>query len=279
MKTIRAFLQLCFMFSIFFTFSCTKFEFGYQLAPRYISNQLDDAFDFKSKRLKEIRAQLNVDFNRNHKQVARLLIKHVDEFLALADQKVLSAADFKKTIDSIYSSRKELTVLFKPSVDVVLMTLSVEESKNLNDFSLKTFKEADEKILIQKEFLKKQVKTFHKIMGFLVDDSTDAQDEIYRQFVLKHYDYFLIQEEERKLFLKKFNVLFPNKNELVNYVLNYYGGVVSAQTADYQKKHAEFLGALYDLEFKIWRTFSDQQKRAFRKNLKELKDEVLSVLN
>lgn len=270
----RVLLACSFIFSLA---SCTKFEVGYQLAPRYISNKLDDAFDFKSKRLKEIRAQLNIDFQKNHKDVALLVIKHIDEFLALADKKTVSASDFKINLDSIYNSRKELTQLFKPSVDIVLLNLSLEENKNLNDFSLKKFKEADEKILEQKEFVKKQLKTFQKIMDFLVDDSTDSQDQIYKDFVVKNYDYFLTQEEERKTFLKKFNVLFPNKPDLVVYVLNYYGGTPSAQTGEYQNKHAAFLGALYDVEFKIWQSLTEKQKKAFRKNLKELRDEVLPI--
>lgn len=268
---------LLFFILVFSTLSCTKFEIGYQLAPRYISNKLDDAFDFKSKRLKEIRAQLNIDFQKNHKDVARLVIKHIDEFLVLADKKSVSAIDFKTNIDSIYNSRKELTVLFRPSVDIVLMSLSAEETNNMNVFSLKKFKETDEKILGQKDFIKKQLKTFQKIMDFLVDDSTDEQDQIYKDFVLKNYDYFKTQEEERKIFLKKFNILISNKTELVSYVLNYYGGLPSAQTSDYQKIHSHFLLALYDLEYKIWLSFNEKQKKAFRKNLKELRDEILPV--
>ena len=257
--------------------SCTKFEVGYQLAPRYISNQLDDAFDFKSKRLKEIRAQLNIDFQKNHKDIALLVIKHIDEFLALAEKKSVSANDFKINLDSIYSSRKQLNTLFKPSVDIVLLNLSSEEVKNLNTFSLKKFKESDEKILEQKEFVKKQLKTFQKIMDFLVDGASDNQDQIYKDFVVKNYNYFLTQEEERKTFLKKFYVLFTNKPELVTYVLNYYSGIVSAQSLEYQKEHVAFLSALYDVEFKVWQSLSEKQKKAFRKNLKELRDEVLPV--
>lgn len=269
--------RLSLIATIILTFSCTKFEVGYQLAPRYISNKLDDAFDFKSKRLKEIREQLNIDFHKNHSYVATLLIKHIDEFLALADKKLVTAADFKQALASIYNSRKELMILFKPSVDIVLMNLSAEETKSMNEFSLKKFKEADEKLLERNDFIKKQVKTFQKIMDFLADDSTDEQDQIYKNFVLQNYDYFTAEEEERKIFIKKFNFLFNDKPQLATYVVNYYSGIATVQSDDYQKKHANFLLSLYSLQFKIWHSLSEKQKRAFRKNLVELREELLPV--
>lgn len=267
-------MRFVLLLALLFISACTKFEIGYQLAPRWVSNRLDDAFDFSSARLKEIRSQLNEDFKKNHRAVAELVTKHADELLALAEKKEVLPKDCKNIVDSIYQSRKDLLILFKPSVDMVLKNLSVAESKKLNEYSEKKFKESDEKLAEKEDYIKKQLKTFDKIMDFLFDSASNEQTKMYENFVIKNFDYYVVQEESRKTFLKKFNVLLQDKNELVDFVIKYYASDISVQSDNYQKKHAVFLNSLYDFKAKIWHSCSDKQKKAFTKNLLALKEEV-----
>lgn len=48
-------------------FSCSKLETGLQLAPRFATSKIDDAFDFKSEKLSQIRKQIDQDIHESKK--------------------------------------------------------------------------------------------------------------------------------------------------------------------------------------------------------------------
>jgi hypothetical protein len=51
-----------FLFLLFFLLcACSKIETGLSLAPRYVGNQIDKAFDLKSSKLSEVKKQIDSD--------------------------------------------------------------------------------------------------------------------------------------------------------------------------------------------------------------------------
>ncbi len=260
-----------------FLFSCSKFEVGYQLAPRLISNSLDDAFDFKSQRLKEIKAQIAGDFKKNQHAVAGFLVKTSDALIALSEKKETTKDEFLAVLEKVKSEAEPVMGLFKGSFEIVTKNLSSDEAEYFNTYSVKKFKETDEKIADKEKYLKHQLKTFEKTMDFFFGSATSEQNDIYKNFFTENYDYFLAQHNSQKEFSKRFLVLQSKKDELLDYVLKYYRNDLSVRPEDYQKKYKVFEKSFGELEYNIWKSRTEKQQKYFKKTMTSLKDELVPL--
>ena len=258
--------------------ACTKLEWGYRLAPRSMMSKLDDSFNFNSDRFKQIKNQLDDDFKTNRIQVAQLVMKHVDEIFVFAEKKEVAASDFKTLMNSMQTTRGQLVRLFKPTFDVVITNLNGDEITSLDKFSKKKFKELDKKLSEKEDYIEKQIDTFEKVMDFLFDSSSKEQVLIYKQFVEENYEYYLEQAEQRKIFVKKFESLISSKDQLVDFVLNYYAGDSSTRTEKHQKKTVEISEKFNSLLERIWVTLTPKQKANLKENLLNLKNELTSLM-
>ncbi len=263
---------------IFFVTACTKLNFGYRLAPRSMMSKLDNTFNFKSDRFKQVRSQLDVDFKKNRTQVAKIVLNHVDEILLLSSKNEVSENDFKALLNSMQSSRVQLINLFKNSFETVLNDLTVKEIESLDEFSNKKFKEQDKTISEKDRYQKKQMNSFESVMEFLFDSVNNDQETIYSQFIDQHHDFFIKQLNYRKDFNKKFDALADKKPELLIYVMNYYAGESSVRTIDQQKELDEFSTELHEMMLKIWRSSTAKQKRYLKENMLELQSELTEMM-
>ena len=247
------------------------------MAPRLISNELDDAFDFKSQRLKDVRAQITADFKKNQQDVANLLIKTSDELILVSEKKDITKAAFLAALEKIKSGTELIGAQFKSSFEVVLNNLTSEEAEYFNTYSVKKHKEADEKISDKEKYVKSQVKNFEKTMDFFFGSATKEQLDIYKKFIIENYDYFLAQHQFQKNFLINFMVLKTKKEELLDYVLKYFRNDLSVRSEDYQKKYVAFEKSFTELEYNIWNSRTDKQQKTFKKNMAAIKEELLPL--
>ncbi|MBC7465251.1 MAG: hypothetical protein H7256_04610 [Bdellovibrio sp.] len=262
------------LLSSFFIFGCNKIEFGYkQVAPRVVINRLDDSFDFKSDRFNQIRLQVDSDFKKNQKDVAKAVHKNLDELLVLSESKNLAATDFNKNFESLHATQKYLIDLFKPSFEEVLNSLSKEEFDHLNNFSKEKFTEAEKLISNKEDYFEKQISSFENVMDFLFDSSTDEQVRLYKKFLEDNYSFSVYQVDVRRRFMQNFEAKLPTKDQLIDYTLKYYSGDPSIRLPEHEKKQQAFLNFFFELEYQIWKSTNDKQKIFFKKKIDSLIEE------
>lgn len=263
---------------IFFITACTKVNFGYRLAPGSMMSTLDDTFNFKSERLKQVRSQLDLDFKTNRTQVAKVILNLVDDALLLANKKKIVEDDFKLLLNSVQNTRSAVVQLFKGSFETVINDLTSKEIENLSEFTIKKTNEAAKEISEKDNYLEKQLNSFEKLMKFLFDSANKDQLNIYNQFIIDHYDLFKEQLEYRKNFIKKFDSLIATKPELLKYVMNYYAGDLSVHSVEQQKSLDNLAVHLYKMMLKVWNASTDKQKDALKENLQDLRSQLLDMI-
>lgn len=271
-------MRILFLAVIFFFSACTKLNFGYRLAPRSMMSKLDDTFDFKSDRFKQVRSQLDVDFKSNRTQVAKAVLNHVDEILLLVSKNEASENDFKTLMNSMQSSRILLISLFKNSFATVINDLTSKEIKNLDEFSNKKFKEQDKKISEKNNYQEKQMSSFENVMDFLFDSVNKDQLAIYNQFINQHHDFYVKQLGFRKEFSKKFDTLADKKSELLIYVMNYYAGDPSVRSPEQQKQLEDFAAELHKMMLKVWNASTPKQKDKLKENMQDFQIELKEMM-
>ena len=237
-------------------------------------SRLDDSFDFKSDRYKQVRQQVEKDFENNRSHLAHLAATHVDEITSLSHKKETTAQDFEKLYTSLQKSRVQLIRLFLGSFRSVIHELTPEESENLKIFFAKKSMESEKKISRKSTFIEKQMGTFEKFMDFFFDGTNDNQRIIYRQFLNENYDFFIAQIAAKKSFAKRFADLFQEKENLLAFVVQYYSGTPSAKDPAIQAEYQQFIENLFVVQNKIWLASDQKQKDDLAENLLNLKKQL-----
>ncbi|MEQ1723380.1 MAG: hypothetical protein ABL930_09410, partial [Pseudobdellovibrio sp.] len=201
----------------------------------------------------------------------------IDQLLVLSEKPSPTKADFENIFNNLRALQKKAVAFFKPSISVVVNSLSKKEFEHMKELTEERFKKGDERLLDTEKFKAHAFENFEKNMGILFDDTSDQQKKIYLSFIDANYDFYKLQIDARKDFMKKFELLLDNKPELLDFTLKYYAGEDSTKTPDYIKKQNQFFDNAYQLQLDIWNANNEKQKNEFRKTLNEIKQELLSI--
>lgn len=261
-----------------FISACSKLELAVDFAPRFIANNLDDTFDFSAERYSAIKKSIEKDIQKNKKQAVEEIAKGIDQLLVLSEKNKVSKADFENNINDLKVLQKKAIGFFTPSITEVVNSLSKKEFDHMKEVTEEKFAKADERLLDQKKFKKHALESFEKNMELFFDDVTDEQVKIYETFIENNYEYYKLQIDFRKDFLKNFEEKLDNKLELLSYTIKYYSGDDSVKPTDFVKKQKQFFDNANQLQADIWNATSDDQRKEFRNTLNELKDELLSLI-
>lgn len=264
---------------LFIFSSCSRVDLVLSLAPRYMANEVDDAFDLTSKRYAKVKEALVHDIDLNKKELLGLITNQLDKLLRLLATKDFKTEDLQLLFDESKEIQKKIIYAFKPSFSEVLLQLSSDELSSLNTYANDRLKKTQERLNNKKNYDKHYTKIYVRYMDFLFDFSTDEQDQIYKKFIDSNYDYYLVQFEERKSFLKQFEILFAKKNELVDYSLKYYAGDPEVKSKNYAKSQIIFYRNIIILFVDLWKVATDRQKVNFRKNLTRINDELKNLMH
>lgn len=249
-------------------------DLAYSFAPRLLSNQLEDVFDLSSSRYHKIKDSIEKNLRKNKEQIKTESIGLIDSVLTKAGQKALSTDEIKKIFLSGKSLQSKFVGLMKSSFEEVLAAMTREELHNMKEYSQDKFKKTEERLADPEKFKKEALKSFEKNMETFFDSVTDGQRQMYSDFVLQNQDFYKMQFESRRAFVSKFESIFDNKPELLNYVLKYYSGDDSTKTSDYIKKQSQFFDKMYVAAGAIWQSLSDRQHENLKKNLTKMKSDI-----
>jgi len=156
-----------------FFFSCSRVELLYQFAPKVAADKVDEAFDFKSERYKEVRHQIEADLKTNKVIIIRNINDLIDTLSEMSIKEDLSLKDFQNLSVDIRQKQKILVALFKPSFEKTILNLSEDEVKNLSKYSAKTLEKSDEQLREHKPFVDKRLEGFEKLMDYFFDKATE----------------------------------------------------------------------------------------------------------
>lgn len=265
------------LLSSLFIFSCSRVEVIYQFAPKVAADKVDDAFDFKSARYKEVRHQIETDLKDNKKVIIQNINELIDVLSTLSVKESLTLKDFQDLALDIRQKQKVLIAFFKPSFEKVILNLSEEEVKSLSKYSAKTMEKNDEELREHKPFVDKRLEGFEKLMDYFFDDTTSEQKAIYGDFIRNNFEYFKAQSVARKEFVLQFNWPIQDKEKLKDNVMKYYSSDSSVRTATYATQLTLFEKNLIQLQLELWQTVTKKQKDYFRAKLTSLKTDLLKL--
>lgn len=260
-----------------FFFSCSRVELIYQFAPKVAADKVDESFDFKSERYKEVRQQIDSDLKTNKVLIIRNINELIDALSALSIKENLSLKDLQDLSLDIRRKQKILVNLFQPSFEKVILNLNEQEVKNLSNYSAKTFEKNDEQLREHKPFVDKRLEGFVKLMDYFFDKATSEQKAIYGDFIRNNFEYFKSQSTARREFVAQFNWPIQNKEALKTYVMQYYSGDRSVRSTSYAAQLATFEKNLIQLQLDLWKTLDKKQKDYFRVKLITLKTDLLKL--
>lgn len=263
---------------LFFLSACSRLDLALSYAPRYITNEVDDAFDLNSERYGKIKSVVTKDIDKNKNAVFNEIIVKIEYLLLLTDKKDLSATEIRYLYDSSKKLQQKIIYMFKLSFTEVLADASGAELQHLHDYANDKFKNSDEKFNNRKKFNKHYIKNYERYMDMLFGSSNKAQDLLYRQFLNENYEYLKYQNEARKLFLKKFETLHEKKSEMLELSMQYYSGNRDSISEDYMTKQEAFNVSIVNLINNIWNESSARQKLNFKNTLMELKENIRSLM-
>ena len=259
-----------------FTFSCSKINISLALAPRYISNKIDDAFDFKSEKVSRLRTQIEIDLLNSKKELAKRLLEHLDQTEATFFTNEPTVESLTMLLNQFSATQTFLLQSFKPTADLTLKDISDKEADDFKKFTDGKFLEEIEISKDKKSFLKKRKSGFLNTFEFFLDDLTDAQENTITEFADKNLNYFadriLVRQEYSLLFYNK----LKSKEPVLEYFLNNYEGKKFEAYPNDQKK---YFVRLFEFEVLFWKTVSEPQKKYFKKVLQNYREELVKIAN
>lgn len=256
----------------FFLFSCSKLETGLSLAPRYLENQIDNAFDFKSEKNTRIRKQLEVDIKSLKKELAKKMLVHLEQIENTFLNAEPTVESISKIFDDIAQTQTVLFQSFNASAAVTLKDLSADEIKHFKKYSDKKYDEEKDLSKNKKAFLKKRKASFFKTFEFFLDDLTSEQEKLLTDFVEKNLDYFSNRIGARQKFSDSFYFKMQGHEPILEYFLNHYSGKKLSAFSDSDQK--DYLLRFFNFQIGFWKTVSQDQKNYFRKILNNYKEEL-----
>lgn len=256
---------------------CSRIDVAYDLAPRLVANNLDDNFDFTSERYNQVKQIIASDFKNNKGLLKSEVIARVDELLAVADEKKLTEAQVELFFQNIRKMQAKVIYSFEPSFKEVVLKMTQEELENVKKETVERHKKAAERLEDKAKFKEKSFAGFERNMETLFDDVTDEQKKIYSDFVDRNYDYFKVQLEHRKSYLRRFEEIFADKVKLTDLVMKYYSADDSIKTAEQLKIQNAFTKDMFTTTVKIWSTLTDDQRKEYKKSLSEIKKDIQAL--
>lgn len=257
--------------------SCARLDLVLGLAPRYITNKLDDAFDLSSKRGAKLRETISQDISQYKVFLLNELKNFLDKVLILSAKKELNQNDIFILFYEFKEIQKKTIEAFRPSFSEMILFLSRSELAAFNIYSSMKFKETNDMLINKNLYYKLYFKIYNRYVDILIDSSTDEQDQIFKTFLDFNKGYFEYQIEARKAFFKQFENLFDKKKELLELTLKYYSGEDQNRTKDNIRIQSEFYQNVVLLVLNIWKTSTDKQKLNFRKNITSFRNELMDL--
>ena len=253
---------------------CTRINVAYDLAPRLVANNLDDNFDFTSERYDQVKQIIASDFKNNKGLLKSEVLSRVDELLAVADEKNLTEAQVEMFFQNIRKMQGKVIQSFAPSFNEVVTKMTKEELENVKKETTERHKKAAERLEDKAKFKEKSFAGFEKNMETLFDEVTDEQKKIYSDFIDRNYEYFRLQLEHRKSYLKRFEESFADKVKLTDLVMKYYSADDSIKTAEQLKVQQVFTKDMFATTTKIWTTLTADQRIEYKKSLSEIRKDI-----
>lgn len=261
------------LFILFFS-ACSRLDLALSLAPRIITNELDEAFNLSSERYRKLKAVIADDIDKNKKEFFATVIEKIDYLLILTERKEFSKVETQLIFNEIKELQKRAVYIFKPSFSEALLPISTGEVEFLKKQAGAKLIKTDERLLDRQQYHKYYRKIYNRYMSFLFDESNVQQDMLFKTFLDENYDYFKFLSTIRRSFLQQFDLLFDKKTELLNFAIQYYAGEENVKSADYKKKQSIFYDNVVNLFFVLWQNATPEQKKFFRKKLFELRTEL-----
>jgi hypothetical protein len=253
---------------------CSRINVAYDLAPRLVANGLDDNFDFTSERYDQVKQIVASDFQNNKGLLKSEVLARVDELLAVADEKNLTEVQVEQFFQNIRKMQAKVIKSFAPSFNEVVVKMTTEELENVKKETTERHKKAAERLENKEKFKEKSYSGFERNMETLFDDVTEEQKKIYTDFVDRNYDYFKLQLEHRKSYLKRFEENFSDKVKLADLVMKYYSADDSIKTEEQLKAQQAFTKDMFATTTKLWSTLTAEQKIEYKKSLNEIKKDI-----
>lgn len=259
---------------VFGVLGCSRIDVAYDLAPRLVANNLDDNFDFSSERYNQVKQIIASDFKNNKGFLRTEVLARIDELLAVADEKNLTEAQVEQFFQNIRKMQGRVIQSFAPSFNEIVVKMTKEELENVKKETTERHKKAAERLEDKAKFKEKSFTGFERNMETLFDEVTDEQKKIYLDFVDRNYDYFKLQLEHRKSYLKRFEETFEDKAKLIELVMKYYSADDSIKTPEQLKVQQSFTKDMFATTTKLWTTLNAEQKTEYKKSLNEIKKDI-----
>jgi hypothetical protein len=253
---------------------CSRIDVAYDLAPRLVANSLDDNFDFTSERYDQVKQMIASDFKNNKGLLKTEVLARIDELLLVADEKNLTPMQAEQFFQNIRKMQAKVIQSFAASFNEIVVKMTKEELENLKKETTERQKKSAERLEDKAKFKEKSFTGFERNMETLFDEVTDEQKSIYIDFVDRNYDYFKLQLEHRKSYLKRFEETFEDKVKLTDLVMKYYSADDSIKTPEQLKVQQNFGKDMFATTAKIWATLNAAQRIEYKKSLNEIKKDI-----
>jgi hypothetical protein len=255
--------------------SCSKIETGISLAPRLITNKIDDAFDFTSKKKSSIKTQVEADLTQSKKEIFKKFIRHLDQ----VDEMYLKKAPTDLLLTSFYDDLAETQTFiisnFKTTAEFTFKDLSVSEVENFKSFSDKKYAEELSLSKNKKKFVTSRTDSFVKFYEFFLDDLGEDQKRDCSDFVEKNIDYFALRIKTRQNFSEALHLKLLRKETALEFFITNYSGVKFADVKDLEQK--KYLLDLFAFQRKFVTTFTSKQKEHLLNKITDIKSDLLKL--
>lgn len=241
------------------------------IAPRYLSNKIDDSFDFNSEKVSKLRKQIDLDILNSKKELAKLLLVHIDQIETEFLVKQPTEESLTILFNQISDTQTVLLQSFKQTAEITLKDVTAKQAENFKKFSDEKFSEELELFKNKEKFFKKRNAAFVKTFEFFLDDLTAAQEKQISDFVDKNLNYFGDRILARQMFTTDFYQKLKLKEPTLEYFLNHYEGKKIENYSEDQKK---YFMRLFEFETVFWKTVTEPQKKYFKKVLDSYRDEL-----
>lgn len=267
-----------FLFTMLFLSACSRLDLAVSFAPRFISNEVDEALDLDSDRYKKMKAVIAGDIEKNKDVLFSEIITQVEYLLMLTGKKEISPDEVRFIFQELKDLQKRTVYSFKSSFAEVLMPISKNEIGHLNNYVSEKYSKSDAMFSDKNKFYRHYFKGYDHYVNMLFDSSSKDQDKLFHDFLDANIDYYRLRNKSRMASLKQFDYLFEKKEELLDYNLKFYAGENVTKSEEFIKKQESFNNNMLVFVSKFWNEASLSQKNHFRKYLLEMKEELKKII-
>lgn len=278
MKKIKQkFALILVLITILVVAGCTRLQIAYNFAPRLIANSLDDNFDFTSKRYSEVKQAISNDFKNNEAALKKGLVDHLEYLLKVTESNQITKEQVQLFYSQIRASQLKLVEIFKPTLSEVIDKMNEEELLSYKNEMQKKLSKLEDRLSSVESYEEKSVDNFENSMETIFDEVTDEQVLIYKNFIAKHFEYFKLQLEYRKSFLKKFEETARDKTLLKQIITQHFSLDDNFKTPQHLKARQKFLDDMFIETVNLWKTLTPKQLAHAREFLTALKISALTL--